>query len=58
MTKQINFEAFKGFPFTVKVIGKGYFDFTNSYFKSQDSVINLTSDLKPYVLEYYCKLYI
>ena len=56
MTKQINFEAFKGFPFTVKAIGKGYFDFTNSYLKSQDSVINLTSDLKPYVLDSYGKV--
>lgn len=56
MTKQINFEAFKGFPFTVKATGKGYFDFTNSYFKSQDSVINFTSDLKPYVLDNYGKV--
>ena len=36
-------------------IGK-YFDFTNSYLKSQDSVINLTSDLKPYVLDNYGKV--
>ena len=56
MTKQINFEAFKGFPFTVKATGKGYFDFTNSYFRSQDSIINLTSDLKPYVLDNYGKV--
>lgn len=56
MTKQTNFEAFKGFPFTVKATGKGYFDFTNSYFRSQDSIINLTSELKPYVLDNYGKV--
>ena len=56
MTKQTNFEAFKGFPFTVKATGKGYFDFTNSYFRSQDSIINLTSELKPYVLDSYGKV--
>lgn len=53
MAKSINFKAFKGYPFTIKATGKGYFDFSNSYFKNQNSDLNLDSEIKPYSLNDY-----